>query len=382
MNSHLLTWVEISRGALKNNIRAARQRVGKGVKVMTVVKANAYGHGILQVAGCAEEEKVDFFGVNSLHEAITLRNAKIKTPVLVLGYIPLSNLKDAVNHDISIVAYNAETVNRLQELAAKYKKDARIHIKVETGLHRQGVNPEDLHDFLKLVKSKKNIIAEGMSTHYANIEDTTEHSYASRQVENFKEAFEAAKLAGLNIKYRHTACTAATILFSEVHFEMIRFGIGLYGLWPSKETKISAYERKIGEFNLIPALTWKTRVAQVKEVQPNSCIGYGCSDFVTQKSRIAILPVGYYDGYDRKLSNVGYVLIRGKRAPILGRICMNMCIVDITNIEGVTPEDEVILLGSCDDDSITAETMAAKIGTINYEVVTRINESLPRILVN
>jgi len=382
MNSHLLTWVEISRGALKNNIRAARQRVGKGVRLMAVVKANAYGHGILPVAGCAEEEKVDFFGVNSLHEAITLRNAKIKTPVLVLGYIPLSNLKDAVTHDISIVAYNCETVNKLQELAAKYKKDAKIHIKVETGLHRQGVNPEDLRDFLKLVKSKKNIIAEGMSTHYANIEDTTEHSYASRQVENFKEAFEAAELEGLSVKYRHTACTAATILFSEVHFEMIRFGIGLYGLWPSKETKISAYERKIGEFNLMPALTWKTRVAQVKDVQPNSCIGYGCSDFVTQKSRIAILPVGYYDGYDRKLSNVGYVLIRGKRAPILGRICMNMCIVDITNIEGVKPEDEVILLGSCDDDSITAETMAAKIGTINYEVVTRINESLPRILVS
>ena len=382
MNSHLLTWVEISRGALKNNIRAARQRVGKNVSIMAVVKANAYGHGILQVAGVAEEEKVDFFGVNSLHEALSLRNAKIKTPILVLGYTPLANLKDAVNHDISVVAYNAETVNKLQEIAAKYKKDAKVHIKVETGLHRQGVNPEDLPEFFKLVKSKKNVIAEGMSTHYANIEDTTEHSYASRQVENFKEAFEAAERAGLAIKYRHTACTAATILFSEVHFEMIRFGIGLYGLWPSKETKISAYERKIGEFSLVPALTWKTRVAQVKDVPPNSCIGYGCSDFVTQKSRIAILPVGYYDGYDRKLSNVGYVLIHGKRAPILGRICMNMCIVDITNIEGVAPEDEVILLGSSDDDSITAETMAAKIGTINYEVVTRINESLPRILVN
>ncbi|HNY11462.1 MAG TPA: alanine racemase [Candidatus Wallbacteria bacterium] len=382
MNSNLLTWVEISRGALINNIRAARQRVGKDVKIMAIVKANAYGHGLIQVATTADEEKVDFFGVNSLHEAIALRNAKIKTPVLVLGYTPLANLKDAVNHDVAVVAYNVETVNKLQELAAKYKKDARIHIKVETGLHRQGVNPEELDDFLKLVKSKKNVIAEGMSTHYANIEDTTEHSYANLQVENFNDAFEAAKRAGLDIKYRHTACTAATILFSKVHFEMIRFGIGLYGMWPSKETKISAYERKIGEFNLVPVLTWKTRVAQVKDVPPNSYIGYGCSDFVTQKSRIAILPIGYYDGYDRKLSNVGYVLIHGKRAPILGRICMNMCIVDITNIEGVIPEDEVILLGSSDDDAITAETMASKIGTINYEVVTRINESLPRILVN
>lgn len=380
MSSDKITWVEISKKAVINNIDVMRARVRPGVKIMAVVKANAYGHGLNEVASIAAAHGVDFFGVNCLDEALRLRSMKIKTPVLVLGYTPLANLKDAVSHDVSLVVYNAETVSRLQEAAAKCKKNAKIHVKIETGLNRQGVTRENLSEFLKLVKSKKNIEVEGISTHYANIEDTTEHSYAQKQVENFLQAHEMFGAAGVAVKYRHTACTAAAILFDNVHFEMIRLGIGLYGLWPSKETKISAYERKISEFNLMPVMKWKSIVAQVKDVAANSCIGYGCSDFVTQASRIAIIPAGYYDGYDRKLSNSGYVIIRGRRAPVLGRICMNMFIVDVTNIEGVKSEDEVLLLGASDDDAISAETLASKIGTINYEVVTRINESLPRIV--
>jgi alanine racemase len=380
MSNENISWIEISKKALINNIDITRARVRPGVKIMAVVKANAYGHGLIETASIAAANGVDFFGVNCLDEALRLRAAKIKTPVLVLGYTPLSRLKDAVNHDISLTVYNAESINRLQETAAKYKKNAKVHIKVETGLNRQGVEPENLRDFLLRVKSKKNIEVEGVSTHYANIEDTTEHTYAKKQVDNFKEACELFNREGIAVKYRHTACTAAAILFDEVHFEMIRLGIGLYGLWPSKETKISAYERKISEFNLMPVMKWKSIIAQVKTVEANSCIGYGCSDFVTQNSKIAVIPTGYYDGYDRKLSNSGYVIVKGRRAPVLGRICMNMFIVDITNIEGVECEDEVLLLGSDGDDSISAETLASKIGTINYEVVTRINESLPRVV--
>ncbi len=380
MSNEIISWIEISKKALINNINIMRSRVKPGVKIMAVVKANAYGHGLIETATIAAVNGVDFFGVNCLDEALRLRSAKIKTPVLVLGYTPLARLKDAVSHDISLTVYNAESINRLQETAAKYKKNARVHIKVETGLNRQGVEAQNLRDFLLRVKSKKNIEVEGISTHYANIEDTTEHTYAKKQVENFKEACELFNREEIAFKYRHTACTAAAILFDEVHFEMIRLGIGLYGLWPSKETKISAYERKINEFNLMPVMKWKSIIAQVKTVEANSCIGYGCSDFVTQNSKIAIIPTGYYDGYDRKLSNSGYVIIKGRRAPVLGRICMNMFIVDVTNIEGVKCEDEVLLLGSDGEDSVSAETLASKIGTINYEVVTRINETLPRIV--
>lgn len=380
MSNENISWIEISKKALINNINIMRSRVKPGVKIMAVVKANAYGHGLIETATIAAVNGVDFFGVNCLDEALRLRAAKIKTPVLVLGYTPFIRLKDAVNHDISLTVYNAESINRLQETAAKYKKNARVHIKVETGLNRQGVEAQNLRDFLLRIKSKKNIEVEGISTHYANIEDTTEHTYAKKQVNNFKEACELFNSEGVAFKYRHTACTAAAILFDEVHFEMIRLGIGLYGLWPSKETKISAYERKISEFNLMPVMKWKSIIAQVKTVEANSCIGYGCSDFVTQNSRIAIIPTGYYDGYDRKLSNSGYVIIKGRRAPVLGRICMNMFIVDVTNIEGVKCEDEVLLLGCDGEDSVSAETLASKIGTINYEVVTRINETLPRIV--
>ncbi len=289
MSNENISWVEISKKALTNNINIMRSRVKAGVKIMAVVKANAYGHGLIETAAIAAANGVDFFGVNCLDEALRLRAAKIKTPVLVLGYTPLARLKDAVNHDISLTVYNAESINRLQETAAKYKKNARVHVKVETGLNRQGVEAQNLRDFLLRIKSKKNIEVEGISTHYANIEDTTEHTYAKKQVDNFKEACELFKSEGVAFKYRHTACTAAAILFDEVHFEMIRLGIGLYGLWPSKETKISAYERKISEFNLMPVMKWKSIIAQVKTVEANSCIGYGCSDFVTQNSKIAII---------------------------------------------------------------------------------------------
>lgn len=383
MDNFNITWVEISKKALLENILTIKNRIKSNVKLMAVVKANAYGHGLKEVTSIISDH-VDFLGVNSPVEALKLRSLKFKNPILILGYTPFAFLKDVINHDISLTVYNIETINKIQEIAAKYKKVAKIHVKIETGLNRQGVTINKLQEFIDLIKNKKNIEVEGISTHFANIEDTTEHDYATYQIKNFKLAYEIFKANDMNVKYRHVACTAAAILFDEIHFEMIRLGIGLYGLWPSKETKISAYERNTGVFELKPVLKWKTIVAQVKEVDANSFIGYGCNGFVTQKSKIAIIPVGYYDGYDRKLSNSGYVIIHGKRAPILGRICMNMFIVDVTNIENVTVEDEVLLLGYDDKsgESISAETMALKIGTINYEVVTRINEQIPRIVVD
>jgi alanine racemase len=186
---------------------------------------------------------------------------------------------------------------------------------------------------------------------------------------------------GLDVPIKHTACTAAAILFPQTLFSMVRVGIGLYGLWPSKETKISALQAGIALNELEPVLTWKTRIAQIKTVKSGETIGYGCTDVATQDTRLAVLPVGYYDGYDRKLSSIGYVLIRGRRAPVMGRVCMNMIMVDVTNIPDVSLEDQVVLLGRQGGDSISAETLAGKIGTINYEVVARINPLIPRIVV-
>ncbi len=220
---------------------------------------------------------------------------------------------------------------------------------------------------------------EGLATHFANIEDTTDHAFAQEQLRRFREGAAALDAQGFRVPLLHTANSAATILFPETQFGMVRTGIAAYGLWPSTETQVSALRMGREDVILRPALTWKTRVAQVKTVPTGAFVGYGCTYKTTHETRLAVLPVGYYDGYDRKLSNTGHVLIRGVRAPVRGRVCMNMIMVDVTDIPGVSLEEEVVLLGAQGEEVVTAEQMAGWIGTINYEVVTRIAEHVPRI---
>ncbi|MDP2808086.1 MAG: alanine racemase, partial [bacterium] len=226
----------------------------------------------------------------------------------------------------------------------------------------------------------RNLALEGYSTHFANIEDTTDRSFAGRQLQRYQQMLEELEKKGFKAPVNHIACTAASLVFPQTRLQLARIGIGLYGLWPSRETMVTLKEQG-SEFKLEPVLAWKTRVAQVKTVAAGEYIGYGCTFRTSRKTRIAVLPVGYYDGYDRKLSNTAYVLINGKRAPIRGRVCMNLCMADITDIPGVCPEDEVVLLGKQKNDQISAEQLAQWIGSINYEVVTRINPNLPRVVV-
>jgi alanine racemase len=239
---------------------------------------------------------------------------------------------------------------------------------------------KDILDFVKLVKKYPQINIEGISTHYANIEDTTDHTYAMAQLERFKKVVVKLEKNGIEIPIKHTACSAATILFKETHFDMVRVGISLYGLWSSRETRVSAnsYREKI---RLQPALIWKTKIAQIKELEADTPISYGLTEKLLRPSRVAILPVGYWDGYDRRLSSVGNVIISGKRCKVLGRACMNMIVVDITDAPDVKVEDEAVLLGKQGKEEITADEIAQKLGTINYEVVTRINPQIKRIVV-
>lgn len=373
------TWIEINKNNLLHNLEQFKKLVGDGVKIMGVVKANAYGHGLLEVANVISE-KVDWLGVDSLAEAMKLRQAAIKKPILILGYTELKDLKEAVKNNISLTVYNKETIEKLGKIPIHNPNlNPKIHIKIETGTSRQGVLEKDLADFVKFIKQFPSIEIQGISTHYANIEDTTDSSFAMEQLATFSRAAEILNKVGVEIPLRHTACSAATILFPETRFEMVRLGISMYGLWSSKETKAVAKNKKL-EVELKPALTWKTIVAQIKNLPAGTPIGYGLSERTTRDSKIAILPIGYYDGYDRKLGNVGNVLIRGKRCKILGRVCMNMIIIDVTDVEKIELEDEVVLLGRQGKEEITAEDLAGKIGTINYEVVTRINPLISRIL--
>jgi len=369
-----LTWVEVSKEALRHNIGEFRKIVGKDVILCPCVKANAYGHGLIETGKVFLESGADWLAVNSLYEAVSLREAKVSSPIYVLGYVPLADLAMVCELDLRIVVYDKETVEEL----GKIGKPVKIHLKIETGNNRQGILMDDLLDFAGFVSEFSNIEIEGVATHFANVEDTTDHSYAEKQLEKFNTAIERLEDAGFKIKLKHCANSAATILFRETHFNMVRPGIAAYGMWPSKETYIS-YLKDGGEgFKLMPAFTWKTRIAQIKTVAAGEYIGYGCTYKTGSEARLAILPIGYYDGYDRCVHGA-YVLIRGKRAYVRGRVCMNIIMVDVSDIDGVELEDEVVLIGRDGEEFISAEDFGNFAGTINYEVTTRVNDRIKRI---
>ena len=252
---------------------------------------------------------------------------------------------------------------------------------METGTGRQGVLPERVEGFVEQLQAVPGANLVGVSTHFANIEDTLNHDYAQSQLDKFQRAL--GVLEGLKVKpdYIHTAATAAAILFDKTHFGLVRAGIGIYGHWPSRETYLSTLLGHRPVPDLRPVLTWKTRLVQIKELPEGSYIGYGCTYRATRPIRVGVLPVGYADGYDRKLGNSAYVLIRGKRAPVIGRVCMNLTMVDISDIPQAGLEDEVVLLGRDGEERISAETMAEWAGTINYEILTRLSPLLPRKVV-
>lgn len=379
--SSSVSWVEIDSKALKHNVSQFRNLIGRDRILCGVVKSNAYGHGILEISNLLISLGVDWLGVNSIEEGKILRKGGIKVPVIILGYVPLNQLKEVVEYGFRIIVYNYETLRVLGELSDRAKREVFLHIKLETGTHRQGIYPEKVIEFIHEIKKFSFLRLEGVSTHFANIEDTTDHSYAEHQLGIFKKTVEMLESRGIKIPIKHTACTAATILFPETYFDMVRVGIGLYGLWPSRETLLSSTINGNPPVELKPVLTWKTRIAQIKDVKKGSYIGYGCTYKTGRNSKIAVLPVGYNEGYDRRLSNISYVLIKGHRASVRGRVAMNMIMVDVTDIEDVRLEDEVVLIGSQGKERISAEYLASLCGTINYEIVSRINPLIPRVVI-
>lgn len=379
MRASHLNWVEISADNLLHNIAILREQIGTDRKLMAVVKSNAYGHGMTEIASLCTKAPVDWLGVNSIEEALALRESNITLPIFTLGYVSLEDLEDAVHHDIRVTVYNPETVKKLESIGKKCNRQVPIHIKIETGTNRQGVQGKQLASLLSLIDECQYITLEGISTHFANIEDTTDHSYAQYQLDQFCEIEKA--YFDKQVPIRHTACSAAILLFPETYFEMVRAGIALYGLWPSKQTKVSCSMKgkKIPE--LKPVLAWKTKIAQIKDVADDSFVSYGCTFRTTRDSKIAVLPVGYYDGYRRAFSNVAHVLVKGRRAPVRGRVCMNITLVDVTDIENVVSEEEVVLLGKQGNEEVTADHLASIAGTINYEIITGINPNLERKIV-
>lgn len=370
----LNTWVEISQSAYISNLNFFKKIILPKTKLSAVIKANAYGHGMLEIAGIAAGSGVNFFCVHSLEEAKMLRARGFSQDIFVMGPVPLALLEEAVNLDLELALYNIETLEVLDKAAVKSKKTVNIHLKLETGANRQGINGDKLDEILTVLKSARAVKLEAVYSHFANIEDAgASNNYAAGQLSKFRETVNKITRSGFTDFKKHIAATAAILLFPESHFDMVRLGIGQYGLWPSEKAGISN--------SLFPVMSWKTRVSQVKMVPKGAFIGYGCTYQAKKDMVIAVLPVGYSDGYDRRLGNKGHVLVHGRRAAVVGRVCMNLIMVDITGVEDTKLEDEVVLLGKQGKEEISADYLAGLISTINYEIVTRINWQIPRVVV-
>lgn len=340
---------------------------------MIVVKANAYGHGLKVVAPIAAEH-ADWLGINCIDEAVSTPK-----PIAILGHTPLDQIESVVRNGYRQVLYRLDVATALSESARKLKTTSKVHLKIETGTNRQGISLNDLAGFVEAVRKLPCIEIEGAYTHFANIEDTLDPSFAQSQLEKLKEGVRILERAGIRPEHIHASATAGVLLYPETDFTMVRVGIGAYGIWPSRETQIAARERG-RKISLSPVLTWKTRVAQVKNINTGEYIGYGLTYQARRPMQVAVLPVGYYDGYDRRLSNSGRALIRGQFVPVIGRIAMNMTMLDVTDV-GAEADEEVVLLGRQGNAEIRVEELAEKIGTIPYEVLSRINSRIPRMQV-
>lgn len=374
---HTKTWVEVSRSALRHNITNYKKILGP-IAIAPVIKSNAYGHGLNIIAQMLEQlSDVGLLCVVSLTEAIDLRMQGVTKNILVLSIVD-ADLDYAVDFDIQLVVFESITLKELNNRACAKKKQVRVHFKFDTGLSRLGVFEPMVLSLIEEALVMPGIIIEGIFSHLANSEQHNQ-SFARHQINRFITFIQMLELKGIMIPTKHITCSAAITALSASHLSLARCGVGIYGLWPSAANKLVT-EQTYPEFSLKPVLQWKTKPIQIKHIPAGSTIGYDLTYRTPYDATIAVLPVGYWDGYDRGFSNKARVLVRGATAPVVGRIAMNLIMVDVTHIPGIELSDEVTLLGQ--HEAISAHSLAQLIDTINYEVVTRINPLIKRIAVD
>ncbi len=363
-NTLRLTWLEIDTKALTNNIQAVKKQLSEKTEIMAVVKANAYGHGMIKTAQQVIKAGVKQLAVATVSEGVKLRKAGIKSPILILGTVFKKQLKTIIEYNLIPNIYSYQMAKELNS----YGKKIKIHVKVDTGMGRIGILAEDAITEIKKIANLDKIKINGVFSHFAAAD--ANHNYTIKQLEKFKQIIKKLKSENIEIKNYHIANSAGIINYPASYFDLVRMGIILYGLYPTAELK--------DKLALEPVLSWKARIVNLKEVPPNTNISYGCTYTTDKIAKIATLPVGYHDGYFRALSNQGQVICHGKKVPIIGRVCMDQLMIDVTEIEA-KKGDIVTLIGKEGNSIISASDLANKVGTINYEIISRIGRRVPRI---
>jgi len=355
------TWVEINLDAIANNVKNIKKLIGEKKELMAVVKGNAYGHDILEIASVVLNNGATRLAVARLEEGIFLRKASITVPILILGLTLKQQVELLVSYNITPTVCEYEMIEKLSESAIKVDKVVKVHLKVDTGMGRIGIFPHDILRFIKRIRALKNVEIEGIFTHFS-VADEKDKTYTEEQFRKFMEVLTVLEKEGIRIPIKHVGNSATLLDLPHMWLDLVRPGISMYGLYPSTEVQKT--------IKLIPAHSFKTRIIFLKELFMGESIGYGRTYTTNQRrTKVASLPLGYADGYNRLLSNQGEVLVRGRRFPVIGRVCMDQCVIDVTNLPQVEIGDEVVLWGRQGKEEINIEEIADKIGTINYEIV-------------
>lgn len=370
------TWVEVSKKALQHNVLQFKKVLGDEKKIMAVVKSNAYGHGMIGTAS-ALQGHVDYFAVVSVEEALDLRKNGIENDILVFSILgfDLSSLVESINKDIELTIFDAVSYEKVVEASIAAGRKAVVHIKVDTGMSRLGFNVQDSFDIIKKTFSDEHLEIKGVFSHLSSADEDID--FTDLQCKRFQKFLDFLQENNLEVQVKHILNTAAVMMGQDIG-NTVRIGLGLYGLAPS-DFVFDIIKKRHPWFELVPSLAWKTRIIQVKEVSEGSFVSYGKTFQSDKNIKLAVIPVGYWDGLGRKLSNTGDVLINTQRCRIRGRVCMNHTMVDVSDLDNVKVGDEVVLIGKSGSEEITADELTKKIGTINYGIVTRINPLLSRI---
>ncbi len=370
---HFRTWIEIDRKAIEKNYQMFRKVIGPKVALAAVIKSNAYGHDLYLYAKELERLGIDLLAVDSLVEGISLRNVGVSVPMLVLGYTLPALFHKAGEYGISISVSSMESLKALQTYRGR---PLTIHLKVDTGMHRQGFLWQDRIAVMKLLKTlPRKVRIEGLFTHLAEAKKPKDGARTRKQIAEFQQWKELFRSEGHHV-IAHVSATGGTLVYPEAHEDMVRVGIGCYGIWPSDEVRVYR-----ADLVLHPTLAWKTIVSEVKRISKGESVGYDFTETLKQDSQIAVIPIGYWHGFPRLLSGKGHVLIRGERAKVLGRVSMDMIVVDVTDIRGVKSGDIVTLIGKDRKEQISAEELAAHAQTTAYELLTRLNPRMGHVLV-